>query len=136
MILKSTRWMWNGWNQPPDGFLISQISVVPGASLHSGLPYLLSTTSTHVLPLTVHMPFVRTSSNVWSGAPTRSGSSMISLLGLRKYGVVQLLGKAALPSWLVTVDPTSKRMMSRVESKSTLFGRPRFLKYSFWPLNG
>ena len=102
--------MWNGWNQPPEPFLTSQISDAPGTSLQSGAPNLLLTTSFHVLPFTVQLPFVRTSSNLWSGAPARSCRPMISVFVLRTAGSeagsgTPLFGRS-----------TSNRRMSRVNT--------------------
>src|SRR5215210_7723537 len=111
--------MWNGWNHPPDGFLMSQISTAPSAGLAWAYSNFELSTSTHVLPLTVQLPFVRRSSKLRDGPAAMLGwRPMTSWFGFRF--------PLASANWLLLVSsgspPTSKHMMSFVDAYSTLFG--------------
>ena len=87
--------MWNGWNQPPEPFLISQICVEPGAGLASGAPYLELMTSTQVVPFTVQLELLRTSSILKVVGP--SLRPITSVFGLSTDGIeffARLVGSA------------------------------------------
>ena len=110
--------MCTGWNHPLEGFSSSQISTSSNPGLAIANSKSLLTTSSHVVPLIVQRPSVRSKRMLRVRTASASVSPMTFMFGLRSRGT-------SLSAGLETAAPTWNAITTPVVSKSMLLSGPR-----------